>query len=143
MNDAYISTIAALAGSAIGALASLGTAWLTLNLQERAHWFAQAVSRKENLYGQFIEEASKILNDALTHNLDDASKVVHLYALVGKLRLFAPSGVLTTADEVLRRIFELYEGSKKDLHAMILEKRERDLDILREFSEACRSDLNY
>jgi hypothetical protein len=39
MNDAYMSGIAALAGSAIGALASFATTWLTQHSQERAQQF--------------------------------------------------------------------------------------------------------
>ena len=34
MNDAYISALAALAGSGMGALASVGTTWLTQRYQE-------------------------------------------------------------------------------------------------------------
>jgi len=141
MIEGYTSAIAALAGSAIGALASLATTWLTLNVQERARGFTQAVTRKENLYGQFIDEASKLLADALNHNLDDASRLVHLYALIGKLRLFASPGVLSTADEVLRRIIGTYESPKKDFHAEISSQHLDDLDILRAFTEACRRDL--
>jgi len=59
MNDTYTSGIAALAGSAIGALASFATTWLTQHSQERAQRFAQAMTRREHLYGGFIEEASK------------------------------------------------------------------------------------
>ena len=39
----------------------------------------QATTRREALYGQFIEEASKLISDALTHKLDDLSKLVPLY----------------------------------------------------------------
>ena len=91
-NSAYISAIAALAGSGIGAVASFATTWLTQDAQERARRVAQAVARRERLYGEFIEEASKLFTDALTHQFDDPSKFVRLYALVGRLRLFAPRG---------------------------------------------------
>src|SRR5260370_8016438 len=89
MNDVYMSGIAALAGSATGALASFATTWLTQHKQERAQRSAQAMALPHRLYGEFVEEASKLFTDALTHELDDPSKFVHLYALVGKLRLFA------------------------------------------------------
>jgi hypothetical protein len=88
MNNAYMSGIAALAGSAVGALASFATAWLTLHSHERAGRFAQAMTRREHLYGEFIEEASKLFTDALTHQLDEPSKFV---------RLYAPSGICGSA----------------------------------------------
>ena len=71
MNSAYISAVAALAGSGIGAVASFVTTWLTQDAQERARRVAQAMARREHLYGEFIEEASKLFTDALTHELDD------------------------------------------------------------------------
>jgi hypothetical protein len=108
MNNAYIPALAALAGSAIGALASFATTWLTQHSQERAQRYAQAMTLREQLYGGFIEEASKLFTDALTHELGDPSKFVALYALVAKLRLFASPGVIANAEQVMRRIVETY-----------------------------------
>src|SRR5271163_3926287 len=104
----YVPAIAALAGSVIGALATFATTWLTHHAQARAQRTAQAMARQEHLYGQFIEEAAKSITDALTHQLDDPSKLVHLYALVGKLRLFASVNVVSQAEEVMEHIVETY-----------------------------------
>jgi hypothetical protein len=68
MDAAYISAFAALGGSAVGAFASFTTTWLTLNSQERANRSARAVTRRENLYGEFIEEVAKHLPLASTSN---------------------------------------------------------------------------
>ena len=140
MDSAYMSAIAALAGSAIGALASFATTWLTQHGQVRAQRFAQAMARREHLYGQFIEEASKLVTDALTHQLDDPSKFVHLYAFAGKLRLFAPADVISKAEKVMRRIVEIYNLPNRDF-SRTEDTQEHDLDVLRAFSEACREDL--
>src|SRR5205085_5586923 len=59
-------------------------------------------------FSEFIEEASKLFTDALTHQFDDPSKFVRLYALVGKLRLCAPSNVIAKAEEVMQHIVEVY-----------------------------------
>ena len=75
MDNAYISTFAALAGSGIGAVASFATTWLTQDAQQRAQRFAQAMTRREHLYGEFIEEASKLFTDALAHELDESIKI--------------------------------------------------------------------
>ena len=78
MDQAYSSAFAALAGSAIGAFASFGTTWLTLNTQSRAQRQAESKSRKENLYGEFIEQGSRLFSDAIIHELEGPSKLVDL-----------------------------------------------------------------
>src|SRR6202051_66977 len=105
MNNAYMSASAALAGSAAGALASFATTWLTLHSHERAERFAQAITRREALYREYIKEASKLFTDALPHQLDEPSKFVRLYALVGNLRLRASADVIAKAEEAMRHLF--------------------------------------
>jgi hypothetical protein len=140
MNNAYISAIAALAGSGIGAIASFATTWLTQDAQERARRVAHAMTRRGNLYGEFIEEASKLFTDALTHELDDPSKFVRLYALVGRLRLFAPGNVIAKAEQVMQHIVETYRLPNRDFRTLE-DSQQHDVDVLRAFSEVCREDL--
>ncbi|GBD49843.1 hypothetical protein [Methylopila sp. Yamaguchi] len=66
MDAGYISALAALAGSAIGALASLDTTWLTKHAQERATLLVQDRARREALYGEFIQEASDAVRRRLS-----------------------------------------------------------------------------
>jgi hypothetical protein len=141
MNSAYMSAIAALAGSAVGALASFATTWLTLHSHERAERFAQAMTRREHLYGEFIEEASKLFTDAIIHQLEDPSKSVRLYALVGNLRLCASPEVIVKAEEVMRLILEIYNRPNIDFRNLAA-RDENETDLLREFSEACREHLH-
>ncbi len=58
MDPAYLSAFAALAGSTIGGLTSLATSWLTQHVQFRAQLFTHDITRREELYKDFIEEAS-------------------------------------------------------------------------------------
>lgn len=58
MNAGYISAMAALAGSAIGALASLATTWALRQSQTRATQRAHERARCDALYGEFIREAA-------------------------------------------------------------------------------------
>ncbi len=141
MNDAYMSGIAALAGSAIGGLASFATTWLTQHAQDRTQRFAQAMALRQRLYGEFIEEASRLFTDALTHQLDDPSTFVRLYALVGKLRLLATANVISRAEEVMRLIVETYKLPNRDFRNPE-ERQEPDVDVLRAFSEGCREELH-
>jgi hypothetical protein len=141
MDNAYMSAIAALAGSAIGALASFATTWLTQHSQEHALRFAQAMTRREHLYTEFIEEASKLFTDALTHQLEEPSKFVRFYVLVGNLRLCASANVIVKAEEVMRQIVETYNLPNMDFRSLE-DRREHETDVLRAFSEACREDLH-
>ena len=140
MDNAYIPAIAALAGSAIGAIASFATTWLTQHSQVRAQRFAQAMARRERLYGEFIEEASNLFTDALTHEIEDPSKFVRLYALVGKLRLFASAEVISEAEKVMRLLIETYDLPNRDFRKPE-DRGVPEVDVLRAFSEACREDL--
>jgi hypothetical protein len=141
MNAAYFPAFAALAGSAIGALGGVVTTWITLNGQQRARRFAREMSRKEQLYAEFIEESSKLYTAALTHKLDDLSKLIPLYAQISKLRLFASDNVIAKAEEVMWRVIQTYERPEEDVHTLV-KRGQRDLDLLRPFSEACRRDLD-
>jgi hypothetical protein len=98
------------------------------------------VTRREHLYGEFIEEASRLFTDALTHELDDPSKFVRLYAMVGRLRLLAPANVIASAEQVMQHIVETYYLPNRDF-SNPEEKPREDIDMLRAFSEACRQDL--
>ena len=98
MNVAYLSAFSALAGSAIGGVASIATTWLTQHSQDRSQRHAQSVGRRERLYGDFIDEASMLHIDALTHDQFDPSKFVQIYATIAKLRLFASTNVVSKAE---------------------------------------------
>lgn len=139
MNPAYISAVAALLGSALGALASLATTWLTQRHQEEARQRAQEVARRERLFVQFIDLSSKAFVDALQRTEIDPSEIIPLYATIGKLRLFASNSTVTAAEQVMQRILETYYTPQFDL-----KKRptvDEKSDILREFTETCRAEL--
>lgn len=99
------------------------------------------MTRREHLYTEFIEEASKLFTDALTHQLEEPSKFVRLYALVGNLRLCASANVIVKAQEVMRQIVETYNLPNMDFRNLE-DSREYETDVLRAFSEACREDLH-
>ena len=140
MNAAYIPALAALAGSAIGAGASFATTWLTQNFQDRIQRQTQALARRERLYGQFIEEASTTFAEALSHELAESSRMVNLYAIRSKLRLFAPDNVTEAADLCMERIVETYRSPKLSIQAIQAMGKE-EIDFLRHFTECCRDDL--
>lgn len=140
MNGASVSAIAALAGSAIGGLASVATTWLTQHHQDHSQRAAQESARRERLFGEFIEQASKLYMDALTNSLEDPAKMVGIYAVVGKMRLFAAPATLLEAERVLEIIVETYYKPPLDLHQTHLPSGSK-YDVLRSFTQACRAEL--
>lgn len=139
MNIAYLSALSALAGSAIGALATLATTWLTQRYQDRSLRKAAEITRRERLFGEFIDLASKLFGDAITHSLEDPATLVPLYANLGKLRLFASKETIKSAREVLEQIAEIYLAPKKDWRAPVVAVD--NLDILAPFTTNCRREL--
>ncbi len=142
MDPVYISAFAALAGSAIGGLTSLGASWLTQRTQVMAQQFAHDISRREELYKDFIEEASKLYADAIEHDKADTSKVVRLYALVSRMRVRSSPSVIENADRVMRLIVDTYLGPNITFRDMADALKNREIiDPLRDFGEACRQEL--
>ena len=141
MDGAYVSAMAALAGSAIGALTSLMTSWLTQHAQARATLRVQDRARREALYGEFIREASKLFVDAFEHELDDPAKLLQLYAIVSTIRLFGQPRTVDAAEQVMNRIGAAYFAPNKELHLFGDITRAGELDPLFTFSQACRAEL--
>jgi hypothetical protein len=140
MNSAALSALSALAGSAIGALASLVTTWITQHHQDRIQRRSQEYSRRERLFGDFIVQASKLHGDSLTRNKVDPATLVPLYAIKAQLSLFASKETIERADEVLHLIVGGYFQPNADWHSRE-EFESRDYDLLRAFTEACRREL--
>jgi hypothetical protein len=140
VNVVYLSAFSALAGSAIGGVASIATTWLTQHSQDHSQRHAQSVGRRERLYGDFIDGASKLHIDAMTHNQLDPSKFVQIYSTIAKLRLFASADVVSKAEKTMRDVIAVYYLPNRDFTQRGAPP-EADLNILQAFSEACRIDL--
>ena len=141
MDASYISAMFALAGSAIGALASFVTTWAAQASQARAARRLQDRAHREELYGEFIQEASRLFVDAFEHELEDPAKLVHLYAIVSTIRLFGDPRTLHEAEKVMREIGAAYFAPNKDVRLFAEIAPAGELDPLFAFSEACRQEL--
>lgn len=138
---AFLPALSVLLGSASGALTSVATTWLAHQHQLRSQWTTQERGRRERIFSEFIDQASKAFGDALTHtSLEDPSKFVPLYATMGKVRLFASKRTIAAADAVMARIFDTYYSPKTDFKSQP-SSPEREFDILLNFIEACRAEL--
>ena len=141
MDAAYVSAFFGLAGASIGGLTSFLTTWLTQQAQLREkHREAESAKRQE-LFNAFIMEASRLYGDALSHEKDDVSDLVQLYAMVAKIRLWASRPVVTAAEHVMNSIVQTYLEPNRSLHEIRAIATEGRMNFLLEFGEACRADL--
>jgi hypothetical protein len=142
MNAAYVSAFAALAGSAIGGLTSFAAAWVTQRQQANVQWLLQEKTRRQELYQQFIEEASKLYVDAQMHDQAAIPALVSLYASINKMRIVSNPDIAERADKVVRLIVDSYVLPNKTFQELQTMIDSGKLDPLRDFSEACREELS-
>jgi hypothetical protein len=142
MNPTLLSALAALAGALIGGLASLGSSWLTQSIQQRERNRGHDRTRREALFTDFINEASRLYGDALSHEKDDVLDIVQLYAIVGRIRLISCDRVVTSAEKTMDSIIDSYLAPNKTLHELRTMMVEGKMDFLVEFSEAARYELD-
>jgi len=141
MDPAYFSAFAALAGSMIGAVTSLAASWLSQHAQFRAQEYTRHVSVREDLYRNFIDEASRLYADAYEHDKAQISSLVKLYSLVSRMRIVSSPTIVDSADRVVRKIIETYSGPNKTFRDVEEIVDNEAMNPLREFSNACRDEL--
>ena len=141
MDAAYISAFAALAGSAIGGLTSFVTSWTTQHSQVRAQRLATEREARAALFGRFLEEAAKLYSDSMQNRRDDITGMVGIYALTNRIRLVSSPPVVEAADSVCRIIVDGYLAPNITMQEMRANWIDRHVDPLRDFSEACRQEL--
>ena len=144
MDASLISALAALTGAAAGGTASFLASWLGQRHQFRAQWLTQDKLRRQNVYKEFIEEASKCYMDAIQHHKPDILVLVALYAKTSEMRVVSSPEVLAAAENVVGRLIDTYSKPDIDLTDIELKTLVQDgsFDLLRDFSESCRAEFD-
>jgi len=141
MNSGMIAASAAVFGSLVGALGSVVGTWITQRHQDIRDLLAKTIVRRESLYSDFIAESARLLVDAMVQSNSDPQKLIPLYALLSRVRLSSSETVLETAEAVIRIIVSTYP--KPNLTPEQIESRAvSGDDPLRQFSDACRKELD-
>jgi hypothetical protein len=130
----------------IGGGASLAVAVYNQRSVERLQRAANEITKREAIYADFLESASKMLLQAYTH--DDlllGRDEEHLVALINRMRLFAPPDVVTGAEAVLKAIVEVLLKPSIELRQLAREalSKSPDPDPFLTFSLTCRADLDH
>ena len=141
MDASAITALAALTGAAVGGLTSGFVSWLIQKTQMRTQWLAQEKLLRQELYKEFIEEASKCYIDALQHDKPDVPALVGLYAKIARMRVLSSQTVLEHAEQIERTILGTYLEPDKTFPELREMANSGSLDLLRSFSEACRAEF--
>jgi hypothetical protein len=142
MDIAYLSALAALAGSVVGGLTSGLTTWLSQRAQARAGHLAHEMSRRDDLYKDFIVAASKAYGDALLSNEPQVPELVALSALISRMRVLSSPRTVASAEKIMEATISSYFAPNKtfrELHDLM--KSGAGIDPLKDFSEAAREEL--
>ena len=142
MDVAYVSALSALGGSIVGGLISSAATWLSQRAQVRAARLEHELSRREQLYKDFIIAASKAYGNALVHDEPEIPVIVDLYAMISIMRVVSSPRTLACAEKLMHETAQTYfkpNITAQELHRQVKEGKE--IDPLKEFSEAARAEL--
>ena len=143
MDTSIISALAALTGTAVGGFTSVVTNWHNQRNQLRAQWVSHEKNHRQILYRDFIDEASKCYIDALQHDKADVAGLVGLYAKLSRLRMLSSDTVVASAEQITRRIVDTYLEPQKDFVELRDMVNNGTIDLLRDFSTACREEFEH
>jgi hypothetical protein len=141
MDAALLPTLSALAGTAIGALSSLASAWLSTQSTARAALRAEARAKREEVYGRYMDELARMYASALNNVGVDYERLTSLYALSGRLGLYASQPVVEASDRALRYVVDLALAPARTPDEMRGMMNEREANVIAAFANACRQEL--
>ena len=107
----------------------------------RAQRFAAEKEARAALFGRFLDEAAKLYTDALQNKRDDTAALIGIYALKNRIRLISSEQVVDAAENLTRIIVDAYLAPNITMEKMRANWIERHVDPLRDFSDACRQEL--
>ena len=148
MDTAIISAVSAVLGSLVGGSTSFATAWINQSYQSKRTMLLDQIGRKETLYGEFINECSKLAIDAMDHSLEDPAKLFEVYALQNRIRLISSDAVVAASEKTIKDIlFQYYlpNVNFKNIREVAMKNEPEAIapkDPLRQFSESCRLELS-
>ena len=140
IDSTLITALAGVMGSAVGGLASFATTYFTQRNQTHRDLISREAAHREELYSQFVNEATNLYIDSLGKTLENAAALIGLYSLVGRIRLIAGDRVLLAAERIAEAIVDSYRRPSRTFEDEYKLVRERQVDPLKEFTQACREE---
>jgi hypothetical protein len=122
MDVAYVSALSALAGSVVGGLTSGFTTWLSQRAQAKAGQLALNLSRREELFKDFIVTALKAYGEAIVSNEPQLQEIIALYAMISRMRVLCLQPTVACAEQIMSTtIGKYFEPNRtiRDLHEVM------------------------
>jgi hypothetical protein len=143
MNEAFISAVAALTGSAVGGLTPIISNYLIQRGLTERELLTRELAERQNLYAEFIRFGTTLYVKAITkepqdENFDD---LVALYALVGRIRLYSSAPVIKAAEEFAALVTDKYGSSAISIEDLRSATLKPHVDPLNPVSIQCRQEL--
>ena len=135
------ATIAALFGAVIGGLLSVLASWLAQRVQSKAQLLSQEISRRQQLYSDFVEAAARCFGNALMESEPNTGLLAKFYGDIGRIRLQSSEMVVVEANRIAHRILDTY-GDRNRSKMEITDFLAHDsIDLFSDFGDACRAEL--
>lgn len=141
MDMGVVSAISALAGTSIGAVSTLGSTWLTTKSQAKAAWIAAERTKREELYGRYMDELAVLYANALNNTSVDYDRLTIAYALAGRIGLCATQPVADGAIDALRVIVDIALGPCRTQEEMRAMMDQPGMNVISAFAKKCRNEL--
>ena len=104
-----------------------------------------AACRREGCPNRVVWQVSgrggKIVYEALQNRRDDITSLIGIYALKNQIHLISSPQVVAAAEAVTQVIVDSYLAPNITMEEMRANWIDRHVDPLRDFSEACRQEL--
>ena len=143
MDGAVISALAALAGSALGGVTPIMSNYLIQRALTEREMLSRELASRQMLYSDFIQFGTKVYVSATTKQVDDANELVALYALIGRIRLFASEPIIDAAEQFGKQMTRRFGEPAMTIEALRSATLTHHVDPLNVFSSRCREELRF
>lgn len=100
------------------------------------------LTRREDLYRDFIVAASRAYGDALISSDPRIAELVELYSMVSRMRVLSTPRTVECANRIMLTIIDTYFSPNKSVRELRdLIKVGDNIDPLKDFSEAAREEV--
>jgi hypothetical protein len=97
------------------------------------------LANREELYGEFIEEATPLFADSIEETEFDPANIFGLYSILGRIRLSSSDEVLREAEEVIANLLKWYSNPVLEVRVLMEQAAKHEVsDPIEVFTQACR-----
>jgi len=108
-------------------------------LQARSERVSLDLAKREELYGEFIEQVTPLFVDSVENTEFDPAKILPLYSVLGRIRLVSTDEVLREAEEVIANLLKWYSNPVQKVRAVMEQAAVHEVvDPIQPFAQSCR-----